>query len=208
MITWEDLKPVVEEYFRRSFPEHIKEEPWKVAIGCILSQRTRDETTDEAYRRLFQRFRTLEELALADPKEVEKLIYPVGFYRQKAKRIVEAARYILKNGLKPEMEELLKIPGIGRKCANIILSYGFGIPSIAVDTHVNRIAKRLGIADRYDPPEVVEEKLKALVPREEWIKVNHALVRFGREICRPVNPRCDVCPLKGRCPSSRVKVKG
>ncbi len=204
MVTWEDLKPIVEEYFQRDFPDHVREEPWKVLIGCILSQRTRDETTDAAYRRLFSRFKSLEEVAAADPKEIEELIYPVGFYRQKAKRIVEAARYLLSLGRFPEtFEELLKVPGIGRKCANIVLSYGLGKPAIAVDTHVERVAKRLGIADPRDPPAVVEEKLKALVPREDWIKVNHALVRFGREICRPISPRCDVCPLREKCPSAR-----
>ncbi|NPA86739.1 MAG: endonuclease III [Candidatus Diapherotrites archaeon] len=205
MIRWEDLRPLLEEFYQREFPDHVKEEPWKVAIGCILSQRTRDEVTDAAYRRLLSRYPTLEDLASADPSEVEKLIYPVGFYRQKARRIVEAARYMLENGVKPSLEELLKIPGIGRKCANIVLAYGFGVPAIPVDTHVERVSKRLGIADPKDSPQRVEEKLRNLIPREMWIIVNHALVRFGREICRPVSPRCEICPLREICPSSRVK---
>ena len=197
---------MVEEYYRREFPHHVREEPWKVLIGCILSQRTKDETTDAAYRRLFSRFHSLKELAEADEEEIRKLIYPVGFYRQKARRIIEAARYLLSLGEFPStMEELIKVPGIGRKCANIVLAYGLGRPAIAVDTHVERVSKRLGIADPKDPPAVVEEKLKKIVPREEWIKVNHALVRFGKEICRPVNPKCEVCPLREVCPSSRVK---
>jgi len=205
VIRWEDLRPLLEEFYQREFPDHVKEEPWKVAIGCILSQRTRDEVTDAAYRRLLSRYPTLEDLASADPSEVEKLIYPVGFYRQKARRIVEAARYMLENGVKPSLEELLKIPGIGRKCANIVLAYGFGVPAIPVDTHVERVSKRLGIADPKDSPQRVEEKLRNLIPREMWIIVNHALVRFGREICRPVSPRCEICPLREICPSSRVK---
>jgi len=197
MVTWRELRVVLEKY-RWEGPEHIRGEPWKVVIGCILSQRTRDEVTDAAYRKLFSRFRSLEELAGASPGEVEELIYPVGFYRQKAKRIIEAAKWMAENGVPSSLEELLKIPGIGRKCANIVLTHAFGKPAIAVDTHVLRIGRRLGLGKT---PQEVEEALKKIVPERFWSEVNRALVRFGREVCRP-RPLCGRCPLRSVCPAS------
>ena len=183
-------------------PDHVRDDPFRVLIGCILSQRTRDETTDAAYNRLFSKFSGPEDLARADPEEVERLIYPVGFYRNKARTIVKAARFILDEfgGTVPDrFEDLIRIPGIGRKCANIVLAYAFGKPAIPVDTHVFRVAKRLGIAPENAKPEDVEEALKRIVPREYWIPVNHALVRFGRAVCRPVHPNCGACPFKDTC---------
>ncbi|MDN5358207.1 MAG: endonuclease [Candidatus Diapherotrites archaeon] len=206
---WRLLKPVVDQYWTEDMPEHVQRDPFKTLIGCILSQRTRDETTDAAFRRLFSRYSGPEDLARADPADVEELIYPVGFYRNKAKTIVKAARYILSEfgGRVPDrFEDLIKIPGIGRKCANIVLAYAFGKPAIPVDTHVYRVAKRLGIVLENAKPEDVEEALKRIVPRSEWIKVNHALVRFGRAVCRPVGPKCDECPFKDVCRYYRTHV--
>lgn len=183
-------------------PDHVREDPFRVLIGCILSQRTKDEVTDAAYRRLFSRFRTIGELASADPSEVEELIYPVGFYRNKAKTIIRAAKFILDefNGVVPDrFEDLVRIPGIGRKCANIVLAYAFGKPAIPVDTHVFRVAKRLGIVPEDSKPEDVEDALKRVVPVEYWVPVNHALVRFGRSFCRPRHPKCEECPFKEVC---------
>ncbi len=199
---WAVLEPIVERYWTDSFPEHVRRDPFKTLIGCILSQRTRDETTDSAFVRLFSRFSGPEDLARADPQEVERLIYPVGFYRNKARTIVRAAQYVLDNfgGTVPDrFEDLVKIPGIGRKCANIVLAYAFGKPAIPVDTHVFRVAKRLGIVGENARPEDVERALQSIVPRDRWVQVNHALVRFGRAVCRPVGPRCDECPLREVC---------
>ena len=197
---------MVKEYSKRPLPLHITGEPWQVVIGCILSQRTRDEVTDLAYSRLFGRFKRLEDLASADPEEVEKLIYPVGFYRVKARKIVEAARWMLENGVPKSLDGLMKIPGVGRKCANIVLSMAFGLPAIAVDTHVHRITKRLGLIGENDPPERAEEALKCLFPKDLWRIVNHGLVRFGQEVCRPSKPLCEVCPLKDVCKFFKEKV--
>jgi len=199
---WPVIERIIEEYRKEKMPEHVRDDPFRVLIGCILSQRTKDETTDAAYHRLFSRFSGPEDLARANPAEIEKLIYPVGFYRTKAKTIVKAARYILEEfgGRVPDrFEDLVKIPGIGRKCANIVLAYAFGKPAIPVDTHVFRVAKRLGIVSEKAKPEDVEEALKEVVPRDYWVAVNHALVRFGRAVCRPVGPRCDECPFKDVC---------
>ena len=199
---WPWLKRVVDEYWSDEFPEHVRRDPFKTLIGCILSQRTRDETTDAAFSRLFSKYSGPEDLARADPADIEKLIYPVGFYRTKAKTIVNAAKYVLDEfgGQVPDrLEDLVKIPGIGRKCANIVLAYAFGKPAIPVDTHVFRVAKRLGIVPENAKPEDVEQALMKIVPRGEWIKVNHALVRFGRAVCRPIGPKCSECPLKEVC---------
>jgi len=203
------IRRIIEEYGSEPMPDHVREDPFRVLIGCILSQRTKDETTDAAYRRLFSRYSGPEDLARADPSEIEKLIYPVGFYRNKARTIVKAAQFILEEfgGKVPDrFEDLLKIPGIGRKCANIVLAYAFGKPAIPVDTHVFRVAKRLGIAPEDAKPEDVEDALKRVVPREYWIPVNHALVRFGRAVCRPVRPRCESCPFTSVCKYYREHV--
>ncbi len=198
---WPVIQTILERY-RWGGPRHISRDPFKTLIGCILSQRTKDETTDKAFERLFSRYKGVDDLAEADPKEIERLIYPVGFYRVKARRIVEAARYVrdVFGGQVPDrLEDLIKIPGIGRKCANIVLAYAFGKPAIAVDTHVYRVSVRLGIADENVKPENVERALMAIVPKERWVEVNHALVRFGKEVCRPVNPLCDACPVRRYC---------
>jgi len=208
---WPVIQKIISEYADEPMPDHVREDPFRVLIGCILSQRTKDETTDAAYRRLFSRFSGPEDLARANPAEIEKLIYPVGFYRNKAKTIVKAARYILEEfgGTVPDrFDDLIKIPGIGRKCANIVLAYAFGKPAIPVDTHVFRVAKRLGIVPKGAKPEDVENALMRIVPQDQWVKVNHALVRFGRAVCRPVGPRCDECPLKEVCDYARKEQTG
>ncbi len=198
---WPVIRTILERY-KWGGPGHISRDPFKTLIGCILSQRTKDETTDRAFERLFSRYKGVNDLAEADPKEIERLIYPVGFYRVKARRIVEAARYVrdVFGGRVPDrFEDLVKIPGIGRKCANIVLAYAFEKPAIAVDTHVYRVSVRLGIADENAKPEDVERALMAVVPKERWVEVNHALVRFGKEVCRPVRPLCDACPVREHC---------
>ncbi len=199
---WWDVLSIILEKFQWKGPRHLTRDPFRTLVGCILSQRTKDEVTDQAFLRLFSKYKSVEELARADPEEIEKLIYPVGFYRIKARRIIEAARFILERfgGEVPKDRELLmQIPGIGRKCANIVLAYAFGEPAIPVDTHVARVTRRLGIVGEKANEQKVEEALMKIVPRERWIEVNHALVRFGKEICRPLRPKCDVCPIKRWC---------
>jgi len=205
---WPIIRRIISEYADEPMPAHVRDDPFRVLIGCILSQRTKDETTDAAYRRLFSRFSGPEDLARADPAEIEELIYPVGFYRNKSRTIVKAARYVLDefDGVVPDrFEDLVKIPGIGRKCANIVLAYAFGKPAIPVDTHVFRVAKRLGIVPPDAKPEDVEDALKRIVPEEFWIPVNHALVRFGRAVCKPVGPKCNRCPLREVCAFAKQK---
>ena len=175
---------------------------FKLLITTVLSQRTRDENTWLASRQLFSVAKTPEDISKLPLRKIEKLIRPSGTYRQKAKRIKEISKILLEkyNSRVPDTrEELMKLPGVGYKTADIVLSYGFGVPTIAVDTHVNRIPKRIGIVDENATVEEVRKKLESLVKGKKRFLINMGLVRFGQEICRPVKPRCDDCPLNKIC---------
>jgi len=176
-------------------------DPFKVLIGTILSHRTRDEKTSEATERLFRRFSGVGDLAAANREEVAGLIRGVGFYNVKSGRVVEVARIIRDDygGAVPDsMEELLKLPAVGRKTANCVLVYGFGKRAIPVDTHVHRISNRLGIAHTKSPNET-EAALRNFFPEERWLEVNDLFVRFGKAVCKPIGPRCKICSLSRDC---------
>lgn len=199
------VKKLIEMYQRDRI---LHGDPFFTLIRCIISQRNRDEVTDRVSELLFSRYPTIHALANAKIEDVQKLLREngVGLWKNKGKWIVECSRLILKKygGKVPDsVEELVKLPGIGRKCANIVLAYGFGKQAIPVDTHVNRISKRLGLAPPKAPPEKVEEYLKELIPKELWIYVNHAMVDHGKTICRPISPKCNECPLKTLCPYAK-----
>lgn len=176
-------------------------DPFRILIGTILSQRTRDENTHAATEALFSRYKSPRELAEGNIKIIEKLIRPAGFYHVKAKKIIEVARIIHEdyNGKVPkDMDRLLKLPSVGRKTANCVLVYGFNIPAIPVDTHVHRISNRLGLVST-KTPEQTEIELMEKLNKEFWIDINNLMVRFGQDICRPVGPRCRECDLKKQC---------
>lgn len=176
-------------------------DPFRVLIGTILSHRTRDERTAEATERLFRKIKGINELADADPEEVARLIKGVGFYNVKSRRIIEVSRILRDQyggNVPKSMKELLNLPSVGRKTANCVLVYGFNVDAIPVDTHVHRISNRLGIAHTKEPDET-EEVLKAFFPRKLWKEVNDLFVRYGKAICKPVGPKCEVCPLKESC---------
>jgi len=180
---------------------HTRKDPFQVLICTILSQRTRDENTDTACENLFTIYDSPEKLARASTERVEELIKPSGMFRQKARRIMEVARIILEEygGKVPdEMEKLLKLPGVGRKTANIVLSIAFNKQVIAVDTHVHRISNRLGWVQTKTPYET-EKELYKIIPRNLWKDLNGAMVEFGRQICKPINPRCRECPVHRCC---------
>ncbi len=183
-------------------------DPYFTLIRCIISQRNRDEVTDRAAETLFRRYPGMEALAGAKVEEVQALLRRegVGLWRSKGRWIVESSRMLLRKygGEVPDdVHELMRLPGIGRKCANIVLAYGFGRQAIPVDTHVNRISKRLGLAPPDVPPEKVEEYLGELIPEDLWIYVNHAMVDHGKAMCRPIGPRCNECPLRDLCPYAK-----
>ena len=194
---------------RRRYPPepHGAADPFRTLVATVLSQRTREEKTAEAAARLFAVYPDAGSLASATPEKVIPLIKPAGFYNQKAPTIIELSRRLMADfgGRVPrEMDRLLALPGVGRKTANCVLVYGFGIPAIPVDTHVHRISNRLGWV-RTKTPEGTEEALVACLAKKYWLDINELFVLFGREICRPVGPRCPECVLTG-CPS-RGKVK-
>jgi endonuclease-3 len=176
-------------------------DPFKVLISCILSLRTRDQTTADASARLFALADTPERLGRLSPEVIEQAIYPVGFYRNKALQIREIALQLceLYGGRVPdEMDELLKFKGVGRKTANLVLTLGYGKPGICVDIHVHRICNRWGYVATRNPEET-EKALRKQLPPEYWIPINDVLVTFGQNQCTPVSPRCNGCPLYRFC---------
>jgi endonuclease III len=182
----------------------IRSTPFRILISVLLSARTQDAVTEKAASRLFAAAATPLKMARLTKAEVERLIYPVGFYRTKAEHILRICAALNRGGKFPAtMEGLLELPGIGRKSANLVLALAFSRPAIAVDTHVFRIARRLNWAKGGSPVEV-EKELQRLFPRRRWAQVNQVLVGFGQTICRPIGPKCPVCVLKRTCPSSTV----
>jgi endonuclease-3 len=181
-------------------------EPWRVLSSCILSLRTQDGTTAKAAARMFERWPDLRSMADADPKAVEKAIYPVGFYRTKAPQLVEMARRILdewKGRVPDEIDELLKLKGVGRKTANLVVVAGYSKPGICVDTHVHRITNIWGYV-KTKTPEQTELALRAKLPKQYWMEINDLLVSFGQTVCRPLSPKCSECPIEKWCPKLGV----
>ncbi len=175
--------------------------PFRVLIATVLSQRTRDENTAKATRQLFERYRVPKEISNARLAELRELIRPSGFYKVKAARIKEISRQLVerfKGEVPMDMEELLSLPGVGRKTANCVLVYGFGKPAIPVDVHVNRISNRIGLV-RAKTPEQTERELMGVVPKKNWLEFNHLMVRYGRRICLPRNPKCMQCEIRPNC---------
>lgn len=176
-------------------------DPYKVLIRTILSQRTRDENTDQATANLFSKYPDINSVADAPIEDIEELVHPAGFYHVKAARIQEVSQIILDeyNGVVPDnMKELLDLPGVGRKTANCVLVFAFSKPAIPVDTHVQRISNRWGLVDT-SKPEQTELELMKIVPKDMWIELNDIMVQFGQTICKPTSPQCGDCPLIGLC---------
>jgi endonuclease-3 len=176
-------------------------DPLQILIGTILSARTRDENTTVAVNNLFARYKTAEGLAKADTKKIERLIKQSGFYRVKARRIKEVAKILVEqyDGKVPDnIDELLKLPGVGRKTANCVLVYAFNKPAVPVDTHVHRIANRLGLVQT-KTPEQTEMELTTKIDKRYWLNINDTFVMFGQNICKPVGPLCESCLLKKSC---------
>ncbi len=178
-----------------------KHDPFLVLIGCLLSLRTKDETTEKAMERLMKRARTPAGLLSLPTEEVEKIIYPVGFYKVKSRLIKEISRTIIEkyhNVVPDTLDELLTLKGVGRKTANIVITEAFGSPGIAVDTHVHRISNRLGAVKTRTPDET-EMALREILPREYWAVYNRLLVTHGKRTCTPLSPWCGRCPVRAFC---------
>ena len=183
----------------------VAESPWEIMIATILAAQCTDKRVNEVTPELFRRWPGPAELGAASLAEVEAVVRPTGFFRNKAKHLVAAGRMIMEEfgGTVPHsMAELIRIPGVARKTANIVLWGGFGInEGLAVDTHVKRISRRLGLTTQTDPVPI-ERDLMQLFPRAEWGDVNHRLVWFGRDVCDARKPRCGICEMNGFCPSA------
>ena len=176
-------------------------DPYLVLIACILSLRTNDKTTYPATLRMLELGRTPEDFAKCDVKTLEKAIYPVGFYANKAKQIVELSRTLVEkyNSKVPKsIDEMTKFKGVGRKTANLVMSQGFHEPAICVDVHVHRIFNRLGYV-KTKTPEETEFALREKLPVKYWIDINTLLVTHGQNICKPIKPNCEYCPIAEYC---------
>ena len=188
---------------RREFVQLMEEfkDPYLVLIACILSLRTNDLTTYPATLRMLEIGREPKDFAYCDVDRLAKAIYPVGFYQNKARQIVELSKIIVEqlgNKVPGSIEELIKFNGVGRKTANLVLAKGFGIPAICVDVHVHRICNRLGYVKTKNPEET-EFALRNKLPKKYWLDINTLLVTHGQNICRPQKPMCDICPIKNYC---------
>jgi len=180
--------------------------PFRILIGCVLSLRTKDEVSYPATDRLFSRAATPREMLRLRTSTVSRLIYPVGFYNRKAEQIREISRRLLDewDGEVPsDLDELLTLPGVGRKTANLVVTLGFGKPGICVDTHVHRITNRLDWLETRHPDET-EQVLRSILPRRHWITINETLVRHGQQTCKPISPICTECPIQKDCPRKAV----
>jgi endonuclease-3 len=198
-----------------SFPEAVVDamvkdhrDPFKVLIATLISLRTKDEVTGKATERLFQIASTPFQMVLLEPEVIEKAIFPAGFYRNKAKTIIHVCSVLIskyEGNVPSTIDELIAIKGVGRKTANLVLSSGFGIDAICVDTHVHRICNRWGYVNT-STPDATEMLLRRKLPQRYWIRINALLVVMGQNICKPVSPLCSSCSLKGWfCPSYGVK---
>ncbi|MGB3211905.1 MAG: exodeoxyribonuclease III [Desulforhopalus sp.] len=181
-------------------------DPFKVLVATILSARTKDETTAKSSARLFKSASDVHSFATLSEEEIAKLIYPVGFYRTKAKHLAMLPEKLKAFGgrVPDTIEELITLPGVGRKTANLVVSVAFQKPAICVDTHVHRIMNIWGYVDT-DTPLKTEMALREKLPPQHWIGVNSILVAFGQSICKPISPHCDICPLENKCPQNGVK---
>ena len=201
---------VIDEMFPEAEAELNYTNPFELTIAVLLSAQTTDVGVNRVTKDLFQRFKTPEDYLSVDVTEIESYIKTIGLYRNKAKNIQKLCRDLIDkfDGKIPEnYDDLISLAGVGRKTANVVLSVAFGEPRIAVDTHVERISKRLGIARYKDSPLEVEETLMRKIPKERWSKTHHQLIFFGRYHCLARNPKCHECPLLDQCREGQKRLR-
>ncbi|MCW4049499.1 MAG: endonuclease III [Candidatus Bathyarchaeota archaeon] len=188
------------------YPEHLTEtqrqDPFKTLIGCILSQRTRDQNSEKASMNLFNEATTPQDILCLSEDELHNLIRCSGFYRQKAKYITGTCKTLIDHheGRVPDTrEELLKLPGVGPKTADIVLIYAYGEETVPVDVHISRVTRRLGIASTDADPETVKKHLNQSIPKHQSLLYDRAILQIGKDYCRKAAPRCPECPLNKEC---------
>ncbi|MGE5395970.1 MAG: endonuclease III [Chitinophagales bacterium] len=197
----QDILNILEQEFPQARTRLNFTTTFELLVATILSAQSTDEQVNRVTARLFSRYNTPEEFAGLEPTELEDMVKGCGLYRNKAKSIIEASRMIMEHygGEVPsDLDELIKLPGVGRKTANVVRSVGFGLPGLAVDTHVQRVARRLGLASSENPNQT-EQELKSLIPQSRWGKAHHLFIWHGREYCKALKPRCNNCPLSPLC---------
>jgi endonuclease III len=206
----QDRAKQVLKQLRQGYPDARTElefgTPFELLIATILSAQATDVSVNAATPKLFEKYPTAAKLAKATPEQVEPLIRTIGLYRNKAKNIVATARALIETfaGEVPnDFEAIQTLPGVGRKTANVVLSNAYGRPGIAVDTHVGRLARRLGFSKQVNPDKV-ETDLEKLFPVGDWIFLHHALILHGRRVCEARKPKCDACNLLAHCPQIGV----
>jgi endonuclease-3 len=175
--------------------------PYLVLIACILSLRTNDRTTYPATLRMLELAKTPEEMIKVSEEDLAQAIYPVGFYKNKASQIIELSKKIVEDyggNVPNSIDELCKFRGVGRKTANLVMTLGFGIPAICVDVHVHRIFNRIGYVNTKTPEET-EFALREKLPVEFWIPINTLMVTHGQNVCKPIKPKCEICPINKYC---------
>lgn len=204
-----DVSKIIE-ILNKLYPEpktELKfETPFQLLVATILSAQTTDKQVNRITERLFRDYSTPAEIAQLTPQQLEEYIKSCGLYRNKAKNIIETSRILVENynSLVPDkFEDLIRLPGVGRKTANVVLANAFGKEAIAVDTHVFRVANRIGLAGA-ETPERTEDELKQVIPSALWNKAHHWLIFHGRGICRAINPKCPECLLKEYCSYLRM----
>lgn len=206
------IKILKEEYKKLKKPyvtadSERKRDPFRVLLSTIISLRTKDSTTAQASKILFKLATSPEDVLSLKISQIEKAIYPAGFYRVKAKTIKDICEKLVKkyDGKVPDnIDELLRLKGVGRKTANLVVTLGYNKPGICVDTHVHRIFNRLGYVNS-KTPDSTEIELRKKLPKKYWIEINSILVAYGQNICKPVGPRCDICKIESMCMKVGVK---
>lgn len=178
-----------------------RKDPFRILVSCIISLRTKEEVTEVASENLFARANSPKKMIILTENKISKLIYPAGFYNRKAAQIKELSKILIKkyNSKVPDnLDTLLKLPGVGRKTANLVLSLGFNKPGICVDTHVHRISNRIGLV-KTKTPDQTEFALRKTLPRKYWKLINSLFVKHGRLTCKPISPKCDKCIIEKFC---------
>lgn len=207
MMTTDEILDILEEMFPNAECELVHKNPFELLVAVVLSAQTTDVSVNKITPALFESFPTPQSMAAGDLKDIENKIRRIGLYRNKARSIQNLSQSLVEHfdGVVPtSMKDLTSLAGVGRKTANVVRSVCFDIPSIAVDTHVDRISKRLGLAKPQDSVEVVEEKLKRKLKRERWNRAHHLFIFFGRYHCMARNPQCENCPFKEFCKKDKL----
>lgn len=213
MLTKKQIRFVLDtmgEMFPNAHCELIHNNAFELLIAVVLSAQTTDESVNRVTRTLFKKYKTPDDYLAVDVKELENDIRSIGLYRTKAKNIQKLCRILIEKydrKVPRTREELMQLPGVGRKTANVVLSVAFGVPAIAVDTHVERVAKRLGFCRWKDSVLEVEKTLMKKIPEEEWSISHHRFIFFGRYHCKAQNPNCSECPLLTLCREGKKRMK-